>query len=308
MAIGPPSVGREAAGGDGAGRRCRPPPTIGGRAARRRAAVRADADAEARAGRCSSWSRIARARPGNPTPSRRRLPIAQASPASTGVVSSSMSLPYRQARPPAAGCRARRARPAAPRAGPAAARASASACVGGRPRSRTRPRRCSRERLRPAPGRRAICACGHAHEGQRGRPPAPAAPARRPPPGPAAPAAPDPHAARSVTPAGSAGRRYGGRSTCLRLALTTRNSRSPQVGDHQVVEDAAGLVQSAACSAGGPASARRCRRAPALPAPPRRRRRAGSAWPMCDTSNSAAPARHCRCSAMMPAGYCTGMA
>ena len=30
-------------------------------------------------------------------------------------------------------------------------------------------------------------------------------------------------------------------------------------------------------------------------------------WPMCETSNSAAASRHWRCSAMMPAGYETGM-
>ena len=30
--------------------------------------------------------------------------------------------------------------------------------------------------------------------------------------------------------------------------------------------------------------------------------------PMCETSNSAAEARHWRCSVMMPAGYWTGMA
>jgi hypothetical protein len=29
---------------------------------------------------------------------------------------------------------------------------------------------------------------------------------------------------------------------------------------------------------------------------------------MWETSNSAAAARQCRCYAMMPAGYCTGMA
>ena len=29
---------------------------------------------------------------------------------------------------------------------------------------------------------------------------------------------------------------------------------------------------------------------------------------MCETSNSAAAARQCWCSAMMPAGYCTGIA
>ena len=42
--------------------------------------------------------------------------------------------------------------------------------------------------------------------------------------------------------------------------------------------------------------------AAAAPAPPTR------IWPMCETSKSAAAARQCRCSAMMPAGNCTGMA
>ena len=179
-------------------------------------------------------------------------------------------------------------------------------------RSRTRPRRCSRsgETRQSAPATRAS---RDAHEGQRrgfGRD-----------------ACHDRGRGRALQRQQRAVFQRGHRrrpapiwakSTALRLAFTTRNKpSSPRLRDHQIVEDAARLVGQQRVALPPRLQADDVAAAPAAPARPRRR--AGSiAWPMCDTSNSAACARQCRCSAITPPlqraarspvkSYCTGMA
>ena len=84
------------------------------------------------------------------------------------------------------------------------------------------------------------------------------------------------------------------------------------VRDHQVVEDAAGVVGEEARSAAAPARGRARRsgisRSSAAAASARSPERGRSAtWPMWLTSKRPAAARVCRCSFRMPVGYCTGI-
>ena len=79
------------------------------------------------------------------------------------------------------------------------------------------------------------------------------------------------------------------------------------VDEHQVVDDRAfvGQQQAVALLAAAPGRSRR-------PASGSRRRRrhpgpASRSWPMCETSNRPAALRVWWCSAIRPAGYCTGM-
>ena len=106
------------------------------------------------------------------------------------------------------------------------------------PRSRSRPRRCSRAATTQQ-GRPPTLDLGRGHERQARGTPAPAAPSPPPRPGPAAPAARGrPAAATSQLrlEVARAGARCPPR---LQPALTTRNRWSPALRDHQVVEDAA---------------------------------------------------------------------
>ena len=160
--------------------------------------------------------------------------------------------------------------------------------VGGHAKSRTRPRRCSRS-ARPGRECRAMSIAADAHEGQRRR-------LRR---------QPRQHrrrrralqrqqravldASRSCTPAGRLAAIW---VKSIVLAAGVHDQEQPvaaEIGDHQVVEDAAGLVgeQRVALPAG--LQPERCRRAPAVPARRRRWRRSASPGP-CGRRRTAPPA------------------
>ena len=126
------------------------------------------------------------------------------------------------------------------------------------------------------------------------------------------------HAVSGVTPCRQVGREVGKIDVLAAGVDDQEQAVFVQAGDHQVVDDAAGLVGAAACSAGGRASDRRCRRAPVFPARPRHRFRSALPGP-CGRRRTDRHARGvCRCSAMTPPlqrearspvkSYCTGMA
>ena len=132
-----------------------------------------------------------------------------------------------------AGRRHLRLRPAARRRAPRRGRPAR--------KSRTRPRRCSRSG-RPGRRCRATVDGGDAHERQRRRLRRQPAPAPRRPAGPAAPAGRGPACGIRLHRSGRSARRWAKSSV---LAAGVDHQEQPvvaQIGDHQVVEDAAGLV------------------------------------------------------------------